>query len=300
MPSPFFIPLNALRAIEIVARRGALSPAAEELGVTPGAVSQHIRRAEERLGIQLFERTPRGLVPTPELVDQLPRLTEGFDHLATGLAGLRPDAETSLTITVGSMFASLWLVPRLGRFAALHPDIELRLVATSKFLDLGRQDIDCGVRFGLGHWPGVEASLFGRRDYSPFCAPELAARLSTPADLARVQVIRDESTLLNWDTWLAAAGVAEAPTMAGPSYTDPLLAYEAALAGQGVLLVMDMLMVDALATGRLVRPFPVGVESEYAHWFVSAAGRRLRKPARLFRDWLEAEMAACLPITGRR
>ena len=94
MPSPFFIPLNALRAIEIVARRGALSPAAEELGVTPGAVSQHIRRAEERLGIQLFERTPRGLVPTPELADQLPRLTEGFDHLATGLAGLRPDAET--------------------------------------------------------------------------------------------------------------------------------------------------------------------------------------------------------------
>lgn len=296
MPSPFPIPLNALRAIEIVARRGALTPAADELGVTPGAVSQHIRRAEERLGVQLFERTARGLVPTPELADQLPRLTAGFDALASGLAGLRPDVETSLTITVGSMFASLWLVPRLGRFAALHPEIELRLVATSKFLDLGRQDIDCGVRFGLGHWPGVEATLFGRRDYSPLCTPALAARLSHPRDLAHVQVIRDESSLLDWPAWFAAAGIADPAPMSGPSFTDPLLAYEAALAGQGVLLVMDMLMVDALAAGRLVRPFPVAVESEYAHWFVSAAGRRLRKPARLFRDWLDAEMSACLPV----
>ena len=112
-----------------------------------------------------------------------------------------------------------------------------------------------------------------------------------PDDLAQVQVIRDESSLLHWDAWLEAAGVAVPPAMTGPSFTDPLLAYEAALAGQGVLLVMDMLMVDALATGRLVRPFPVAVESEYAHWFVSAAGRRLRKPARLFRDWLEVEIA---------
>lgn len=291
MVSRFPIPLNALRAIEIVARRGALAPAAEELGVTPGAVSQHIRRAEERLAVQLFERTPRGLVPTPELARQLPHLAHGFDTLAGALAALRPDAETSLSITVGSMFASLWLVPRLGRFAALHPEIELRLVATSKFLDLGRQDIDCGVRFGLGVWPEVDATLFGRRSYSPFCSPELARKLREPDDLAQVQVIRDESSLLHWDAWLEAAGVAVPPAMTGPSFTDPLLAYEAALAGQGVLLVMDMLMVDALATGRLVRPFPVAVESEYAHWFVSAAGRRLRKPARLFRDWLEAEIA---------
>lgn len=299
MVTPFPIPLNALRAIEIVARRGALSPAADELGVTPGAVSQHIRRAEERLGVQLFERTPKGLVPTAELAAQLPQLTRGFDALAAVLAGLTPDVGTSLTITVGAMFASLWLVPRLGRFSALHPDIELRLVATAKFLDLGRQDIDCGVRFGIGGWEGVEATLFGRRDYSPFCSPELAARLRTPADLARVPVICDESSLLRWDAWLAEAGLKTLPVMNGPSFTDPSLAYEAALAGQGVLLVMDMLMVDALASGRLVRPFRQCVRSEYAHWFVSATGRRPRKPARLFRQWLEAEMAACLPAMAR-
>ena len=295
MTGPFPIPLNALRAIEIVARHGALGPAAEELGVTPGAVSQHIRRAEERLGVQLFERTPRGLVPSRELAAQLPELTAGFDRLATGLAGLRAPDSNSLTITVGSMFASLWLVPRLGRFAALYPEIELRLVATSKFLDLGRQDIDCGVRFGLGHWEGVDATLFGSRDYSPFCSPALARRLHRPADLGAIQVIRDESTLLDWSVWFAAAGASMPASMTGPSYSDPLLAYEAALAGQGALLVMDMLMVDALARGLLVRPFPALARSDYAHWFVSAAGRPLRKPARRFRDWLFEEMAACLP-----
>ena len=277
---------------------GSITAAAHSLNLSVAVASQRLRRLEDGLGVRLLQRTTRSLHPTAEglaLAEQGRPLIEEFDALASGLAGLRPDVETSLTITVGSMFASLWLVPRLGRFAALHPEIELRLVATSKFLDLGRQDIDCGVRFGLGHWPGVEATLFGRRDYSPLCTPALAARLSHPRDLASVQVIRDESSLLDWPAWFAAAGIADPAPMSGPSFTDPLLAYEAALAGQGVLLVMDMLMVDALAAGRLVRPFPVAVESEYAHWFVSAAGRRLRKPARLFRDWLDAEMRACLP-----
>ena len=106
MPSPFPIPLNAIRAIEIVARRGALAPAAEELGVTPGAVSQHLRRAEERLGLELFERTPQGLRPTAVLRQILPQLSGGFAALAEAVSGLRPGNENVLTLTVGSVFAS--------------------------------------------------------------------------------------------------------------------------------------------------------------------------------------------------
>jgi DNA-binding transcriptional LysR family regulator len=158
---PFPIPLSALRAIEIVARRGALGPAAEELGVTPGAVSQHIRRAEKRLGITLFERTSAGLVPSAALSAQLPRLGEGFSMLASALSALRPDHGGVLTVTLGSVFASRFLVGRLARFSAEHPDLELRLIANGALLDLGRPDIDCGIRFGNGKWPGTTATLLG-------------------------------------------------------------------------------------------------------------------------------------------
>src|SRR6218665_3750148 len=135
MTSPFPSPLNALRASETVARRGALAPAAEELGVTPGAVSQHLRRAEERLGIELFERTAQGLRPTAALRQVLPQLPAGFNALADGVAGLKGSDEGVLTLTVGSVFASRWLIWRINKFTTLHKDIEVRLNVTAAMLD---------------------------------------------------------------------------------------------------------------------------------------------------------------------
>jgi len=295
MPSRFTIPLNAIHAIETVVRRGSLAAAAEELGVTPGAVSQHLKRAEERLGTDLFERTPQGLVPTEALRAQMPRLEEGFSHLAEAVASLKPDEGQGLTITAGSMFAALWLVPRLGRFAAHSPDVELRLVATPKLLDLSRHDIDCAIRFGVGAWPGLTANLLGNLRYRPYCAPSLAARLRSPADLLQVPIIRDETSMLSWRDWFAAAGLAEPLAMPGPAFTDPVLAVNAAFAGQGAVLAMDMLTGDALAEGRLVQPFPIAAETRFGYWFAVAEGRRLRRPVRQFRDWLQAEMTACTP-----
>src|SRR3569623_764570 len=143
MPGPI-IPLNALRAIEAVARLGALEPAAAELGVTIGAVSQHIRRAEARLGVLLFERTPTGLRPTPALAAQMPLLRRGFEALEAAATALDAHEDDVLTLTVGSVFASRWLVSRLGRFTAEHPELEFRLIATGKLIDLGRSDIACG------------------------------------------------------------------------------------------------------------------------------------------------------------
>ena len=121
----FPIPLNALRAIEIVARTGALKPAADELGVTIGAVSQHIRRAEARLGLELFVRGPRGLVPTPELAAMRGRLTQGFTTLLDATQALTRSSDDVLTVTMGSVFASRWLIKRLPHFSAAHPGIEL-------------------------------------------------------------------------------------------------------------------------------------------------------------------------------
>lgn len=289
MPSPFPIPLNAIRAIEIVARRGALAPAAEELGVTPGAVSQHLRRAEERLGLELFERTPQGLRPTPALRQILPQLSAGFTALADAVGALKPGNENVLTLTVGSVFASRWLIWRIAKFNKLHPEIEVRLVVTGTMIDLSHSDIDVGIRFGRGNWRGVTSELVGGSSYGPVAAPELAARLSSPADLVGVPVINDTSSMLPWDDWFAAVGIAP-PPLSGPTLDDPALAFDAAISGQGVLMTVDMMSADAVSDGRLVRPFAAAVESQLGYWLIVAEGRREPKKVRLFREWLRAEV----------
>ena len=289
MASPFPIPLNAIRAIEIVARRGALAPAAEELGVTPGAVSQHLRRAEERLGLELFERTPQGLRPTDALRAVLPQLSSGFNALAEGVANLRGVNEHVLTVTVGAVFASRWLIWRIAKFNRLHPEIETRLVVTANVIDLTHSDIDCGIRFGAGQWPGVTAELIGGNRYSPVVAAALAKKLKRPEDLRGLPLIRDTASMLPWEPWFEAAGIAPIE-VAGPRYDDPALAFDAAISEQGVLMTIDLMSADAVSDGRLVRPFDVEVETRLGYWFIFPEGRRMPKKVRLFRDWLKAEV----------
>jgi len=288
------IPLNALRAIEAVARLGALEPAAAELGVTIGAVSQHIRRAEARLGVELFERTTKGLRPAPALEAQMPLLRRGFDALEAASAALDVRENDILTLTVGNVFASRWLVSRLGRFTAAHPELEFRIVATGKIIDLARGDIDCAIRYGRGDWPDVRAELIGGHSLvTPVTSPALAARLARPADLANVPVIIDQSTMLSWEGWFATAGV-PLPPLSGPTYSDPALAFEAATAGQGVLLAVEMMAADALADGRLVAPFPIRCQSALGYWFATSTDRRVPQKVKRFKDWLDAEVAASL------
>jgi DNA-binding transcriptional LysR family regulator len=292
MASPFPIPLNALRAIEIVARRGALAPAAEELGVTIGAVSQHLRRAEERLGMDLFERTPQGLVPLPALRQVLPQLTSGFTALADGLASIKGSEEGVLNLTVGSVFASRWLIWRINKFTTLNPDIEVRLTVTAAMLDLSRPDIDCGIRFGGGDWAGVTTSLVGGMAYQPVCAPAVARQIGSPGDLVRVPVIHDQTSMLPWGPWLAAAGVDPGMQFSGPTYSDASLAFDAAISEQGVLMAADMMSADAVSDGRLVRPFDMPIEGPNGYWLATAKGRREPRRVQAFRQWLTAEVPA--------
>lgn len=297
MPNPYKVPLNALRAIEIVGRGGTLATAAEELGVTPGAVSQHIRRAEERLGFLLFERSRDGLTPTPALEAALPHFARGFAALADGVAAIAANRSCRLTVSTGPAFAARWLVPRLGRFTRDHPEIEIRLVTTTALADLHMSDVDCAIRLGRGGWPGVEAEALLPQPFFPVATPALAARLAVPGDLATVPVVHDEGTMVAWEDWFAAAGIAPV-ALAGPHYTDPILALEAAMAGQGVMLAWDIVVADALAIGRLVRPFAVTVEACLAYWFVTSetAGRTAK--VRAFREWLKREIAAGAPAVA--
>jgi DNA-binding transcriptional LysR family regulator len=292
MPSPFPIPLNALRAIEIVARRGALAPAAEELGVTVGAVSQHIRRAEARLGVELFARTPQGLVPQPVLAEVLGQLTAGFATLADAVTYLRQSEGGVLNLTVGSVFASRWLIWRVNSFTARHPDIELRLVVTGQMLDLNRADIDCAIRYGRGSWPGVTATPIGGFTYRPVVAPQLAGAIKAPEDLLRIPIVRDEIGMVDWGEWWRAAGVTPPATVSGPVYFDPSLAFDAAISGQGVLLAVDMMSADAVCDGRLVRPLDITVESEMGYFLCIADTRRPSPKVRAFAEWLKEAVPA--------
>jgi DNA-binding transcriptional LysR family regulator len=292
MSNAFPIPLNALRAIEIVARRGALAPAAEELGVTVGAVSQHLRRAEERLGVELFARTPQGLKPLPVLAQVLPQLSLGFAQLQDGLAGLTGANEGVLNVTVGSVFASRWLIWRINKFSAQHPGLEVRLTVTGAVLDLSRPDIDCGIRFGNGTWPGVDTSLIGGQAYQPVCSPLLLSKLTSVADLAKVPVIADQTSMLEWSRWLEAAGLDPGMPLNGPVYSDASLAFDAAISGQGVLLAADMMTADAISDGRLVRPFDLPVSGERGYFLATAKGRREPRKLKLFREWLAQEVPA--------
>lgn len=294
MSKAFPIPLNALRAIEIVARRGALAPAAEELGVTVGAVSQHLRRAEDRLGLELFARTPQGLKPLPALAQILPQLSAGFTQLQDGLASLTGAHEGVLNVTVGSVFASRWLIWRVHKFSALHPGLEVRLTVTGAMLDLGRPDIDCGIRYGDGSWPGVDTSLIGGQDYQPVCSPQLLGRLQHLRDLGSVPVIADQTSMLDWPLWLGRAGLDPAMPLSGPVYSDASLAFDAAISGQGVLLAADMMTADAVSDGRLVRPFDLPVAGERGYFLATAKGRREPKKLKLFRDWLAEEVPASI------
>jgi DNA-binding transcriptional LysR family regulator len=289
MPSPFPIPLNALRAIEIVARRGALAPAAEELGVSIGAVSQHLRRAEERLGFELFERTANGLRPLPVLQNVLPQLSSGFTALADGLKALTATDDNVLNVTVGSVFASRWLIWRVHKFTALT-GIEVRLTVTGAMLDLDRSDIDCGIRFGLGAWDGVEAQLIGGREYQPVCSPELLERHTSLDDLSALPVIADKTSMLDWPLWLEHAGLDPTVRLSGPTYSDASLAFDAAISGQGMLLAADMMSADAVSDGRLVRPFALSVTGPSGYFLATAKGRRPPRKLTTFRDWLNTEV----------
>ena len=294
------IPFNALHALALVARHRALGPAAGALGVTPGAVSQQIRRAEDRCGLALFERTPKGLVPTRALLAVLADLEAGFAALGRAQAGLMAPSQDRnlLTVTVGNVFASRWLIWRLADLGAVHPEIELKLLTTGALVDLGRPDVDCAIRFGAGDWPGVMAEPIGTHAVFPVCAPGLAERLKTPADLANVPVIMDQASMLSWPDWLAAVGQTGLK-LSGPAISDPALAFDAAIAGQGVLLALGIMAEYGLERGQVVAPFPTITHSKFGYWFATARGRELPARTRKFRSWLVGQMEACETATQK-
>ncbi|MDF0599972.1 LysR substrate-binding domain-containing protein [Psychromarinibacter sp. C21-152] len=284
------INLSGLRAVEAIGRTGSLATAAAELGVTPGALSQRLAKIEAALGRTLFARRPGGLVPTAPCAAALPRLTRALQDMAATVEDLRATGSRTLTVSVAPIFASRWLIWRIHRFAAAHPDISVRLEPTVALVDPDASGVDACIRVGRTPGRGVEATRLLQQRVFPVCAPALGATIATPADLFRHPVIRETEQLFGWDVWLDGHGLAVADIPAGPSYGDASLCLDAAMAGQGVFMAWETLAADQVDGQRLVAPFPDRVATGASYWFLTGPHSGRRPALRSFRTWLQAEM----------
>lgn len=295
------IHLSGLRAVEAVGRLGTLREAADELGVTPGAVSQQILKVEQQIGRSLFERLPKGLQLTPLGEQVQRRLTSGMSELSAGLALALRQEEKTLTVSVAPVFAEKWLVWRLKRFNKQHPDIRIRVDATIELVDPDLSDIDICIRVGQEPAnPNTWTKLLDHRVF-PVCSPALAKQIGSPADLAKVPIVRDSGEMFSWNTWLKPNGLDEDVLGPGPTYSDGSLCLDAAIAGQGVFLAWETLACDALRFNRLVAPFPDRYATKFAYWLVVGRHRRTSQRVRNFEAWLKTELKrsmeeACLTV----
>ncbi len=294
-------PLNSLRAFEAAARHLSFTKAAEELHVTPAAVSHQIKGLEDQLGVPLFRRLTRALRLTEAGQAALPVLRDGFDKLADGVDLLRAHEESGvLTVSLEPSFAAKWLVPRLDRLRAAHPELEVRLDATDRLADFQRDNVDLAIRYGGGDYPGLEVEQLLSEEIFPVCSPKLRdgpAPLVQPADLRHHTLIhldwdREDVGAPTWRMWLLAAGINDIDFTRGPVFSMKSLALQAAIEGQGVALASSVLVADDLAAGRLVVPFDVSVcdPLEFAYYIVVPKRTAGLPKVAAFRGWLLDEI----------
>lgn len=286
------VTLAALRATEATHRLGSLRAAAEELRVTIGAVSQQVARAEAQLGVSLFERHPGGMRATPRGQEICALLSTGFAQLDAAVALADPARERRLTISVAPILASRWLIWQLSDFSAAHPDIQVRIDATTRLVDPMTGDVDLCLRVGHGGWPGVKAErLFAHRAF-PVCSPALAERIRTAGDLAAMPIIREPRPSFDWDFWLKPFGLSPDILGEGPIFSDASLCLDAAISGAGVFLAFEVLAEHALRTGQLVAPLGGPVPTGQAYWLITAPDRAPSPAQAAFRRWLKQRLAA--------
>lgn len=299
--------LSLLRTFEAAARHLSFKKAAAEVCVTPAAVSQQIRALEAYLGVPLFHRKVRALALTEHGAAMLPGIRKGFDCLAAAVESTRQDAVGPLVVTAPPSFASHWLVPRLPRFAAAHPDIDLRLASTSDTVDGPREASvldslrtdprearsNVAILYGKGRYPGFRVVLLFAPDYVPVCAPALVeAGLRSPDNLPRFALIHDDTlSEVGWTAWLHKAGLDAQLARRGRHFSNAALALAATLDGQGVVLAPRPLVEERIRAGHLVIPFDLGLPSPSAYYLVMHE-RVARRPApEAFERWLLQEAA---------
>ncbi|MEB2485637.1 beta-lactamase transcriptional regulator PenR [Burkholderia multivorans] len=284
------LPLNALRAFESSARHLNFTRAGLELSVTQAAVSQQVRALEERLGCALFTRLPRGLDLTDEGRALLPVLSDAFSRIETVLQQFDGGRlRQVLTLGVVGTFALGWLMPRLKRFRDTHPFVELRLRTHNNVVDLAAEGLDFAIRFGQGNWPATRNERLFDAPLTALCAPDIARRLTQPADLAHETLLRSYRTD-EWLGWFDAAQL-EPWTVNGPVFDSSRLMVEAAMQGVGIALAPACMFERELQLGLLARPLDIDVHAG-GYWLTSLKSKSLTPAMTLFRDWITAEASA--------
>ena len=295
------LPLNALRAFEAAARHLSFSKAADELHVTPAAISHQIKGLEERWGLALFIRKNRNLTLTEKARQILPEVSEGFavlDRAVTRItAAKNPRA---LTVSAAPSVAAKWLLPRLHRFQEAQPDIDVHISASNQLADFTTGDADVALRYGRGPYPGLHVDMLLESDLFAVCSPALLAGehpLREPGDLKHHTLLHDDSwrwdgASYDWEMWLRAAGVTDVDTRRGPHFDSASMALEAAAMGRGVVLSTTSNSGDDLQEGTLVRPFDLSMPLDFKVHFVCPSGALEHPNILAFRDWVVAEAEA--------
>jgi LysR family glycine cleavage system transcriptional activator len=291
-------PVNSLVIFEAAARHLNFTRAAGELGLTQAAVSRQIQGLEASLGAPLFQRQARGLAMTKEGARLHQAVTMGLEYISTVCVDIRRRrGPNELTVSSSVTFASYWLVGRLTNFRAAHPDVDLRLVASAPVSDMAAAGIDVAIRYGSGQWLGVVSErLFGNAIW-PVCAPSYVLGREP---LTRAEDLLDETLLhlgafdrnwVTWDAWFKGLGVVARPTKRGLTFDNYLILLQTALRGEGIALCGQRLAEDFIARGDLVRPISTALPSENAFYLVYPVDQPLSEGARLFRGWIQREVA---------
>ena len=290
--------LNGLRAFEAAARHLSFSKAADELNVTPAAVSHQVRGLEDSLGVKLFERKNRTIALSEAGARCFPGVRDGFEAIdrAVRLVGHKT-GDRVLVVSVGPMFTSKWLAPRLVGFMERHPDIDTRISANPNFSDFTSDGVDVAIRFGHGHYRGLHIEPLMEEWVVPLCAPHLMASgppLARPSDLAEHTLIHDESLNFSpdaptWDDWLKAAGVGSLDNSRRLRFSNADHAIDAAVEGGGVVLGRSVIAANDIRSGRLVAPFELPLSSGMSYYLVCPPGAHKHAKVRAFRDWLFEE-----------
>ena len=293
-------PLNSLRAFETAGRLLSFSKAADELNVTPGAISQQIRSLEDFLEISLFKRRNRSIVLTDSGQIFLPLLSDGFSSITQAVDAVRKSQrDDTLTISAAPSFTSKWLIPRLCKFQAHYPDIDVRIDASNRLVDFVREDIDVGIRFGTGDFPDLNSVYLFSFDLIPVCSPGLLNQdkgMTSPDDLRHYTLLHGnyedvDSSWPDWGMWLATAGVDDIDVSRGIFFNQSEMIMEAALEGQGVALVASVMAVDEIEAGRLIQPFETRLPVRLCYHLVTTEQKARSEKVTAFRNWLVAESA---------
>ncbi|MGH6613845.1 LysR substrate-binding domain-containing protein [Sphingomonas sp.] len=286
-------PLVALRAFEAAARHESFRKAADELAVTPTAISHQIRLLEEILGLALFVRRTRQVALTEAGLRLYPTLRDGFDGFARTIAALRPHAgRSAVTLSATTLFTARVLLPALGTFQALHPDCNLRLHASDEVADLGAGVADIAVRYGAGPFAGPVAEALLTDRFGILCSPRLG--LSAPADLRHVTLLHTEwkrrAGAPDWRQWAGLAGMDDLHVAEGPRFTEDGHALQAAIAGHGAAIASLVLARAEIEAGLLVNPFGPVIEGATYH-VVAMPEALASADVSAVRDWLKAIVA---------